>query len=187
MNKGGRPEKMTVSEAIWSTDVFKDDRVFTLIDETGWEGFAVYFYICQRGYRRNGYFYAPQQTGDALESIARAMGSGMTVEVAARATYECFYVNLFDLDIFKYYGLITSKDMQRTFWKAAHRRIQRTISRDIWLLQDELPDIKTVNVPSVHKRLKQTKDGTYYAVPSIAYESAMSTWKSLDLPIESFE
>lgn len=47
----GRPPKKGIDYAGWSVDIFDNDpKIDKLLDARGWEGFGIYFYLCQRAY-----------------------------------------------------------------------------------------------------------------------------------------
>lgn len=51
----GRPPKKGIDYAGWSVDIFDNDtKIDKLLDARGWEGFGVYFYLCQRAYGGEG-------------------------------------------------------------------------------------------------------------------------------------
>ena len=53
----GRP-KQGIDYAGWSVDIFDGDKkIDKLLDAKGWKGFGIYFFLCQRAYKVNGYFY----------------------------------------------------------------------------------------------------------------------------------
>ena len=53
----GRP-KQGIDYSGWSVDIFDSDtKIDRLLDAHGWVGFGVYFFLCQRAYKSNGYFY----------------------------------------------------------------------------------------------------------------------------------
>ena len=53
----GRP-KQGIDYSGWSVDIFDSDpKIDKLLDAKGWRGFGIYFFLCQRAYKTNGYFY----------------------------------------------------------------------------------------------------------------------------------
>ena len=70
----GRP-KQGIDYSGWSVDIFDGDKkIDKLLDAKGWKGFGIYFFLCQRAYKVNGYFYAMttvqrQQGGWAAASV----------------------------------------------------------------------------------------------------------------------
>lgn len=136
-----RPEKLRLDYAPWTTDIFEDDKISELIELAGWDGFAVYFYLATRAYGTTGYYYCPLQTKNGIQIIARKMGGMMTAEKVAATIWQCLELDLFDMDCFHDYGVITSRGIQRTFWEVARRRKQYTVNPEIWLIEDETPGI----------------------------------------------
>ena len=52
----GRP-KQGIDYSGWSVDIFDSDaKIDKLLDAKGWKGFGIYFFLCQRAYKTNGYF-----------------------------------------------------------------------------------------------------------------------------------
>ena len=74
----GKP-KQGIDFAGWDVDMFdSDEKIDLLLEAQGWNGFAVYFYICQKAYGTEGYFYRWSAASSAV--IARRMGAGIRSE-----------------------------------------------------------------------------------------------------------
>ena len=72
----GRPPKKGIDYAGWSVDIFDNDtKIDKLLDAHGWCGFGIYFYLCQRAYGGEGYFY--RWGYDDCASTSRKMGGGI--------------------------------------------------------------------------------------------------------------
>lgn len=72
----GRP-KQGIDYAGWSVDIFDGDKkIDKLLDAKGWKGFGIYFFLCQRAYKVNGYFY--EWGYDDCATTARKMGGGIS-------------------------------------------------------------------------------------------------------------
>ena len=72
----GRP-KQGIDYSGWSVDIFDGDKkIDKLLDAKGWKGFGIYFFLCQRAYKVNGYFY--EWGYDDCATTARRMGGGIS-------------------------------------------------------------------------------------------------------------
>ena len=49
-------QKQGIDYSGWSVDIFDGDKkIDKLLDAKGWKGFGIYFFLCQRAYKVNGY------------------------------------------------------------------------------------------------------------------------------------
>lgn len=117
-----------------------DTKIDKLLDAQGWAGFGVYFYLCQKAYGSDGYFY--RWTYDDAASTARKMGGGMGSETVMNTVGLCLRIGLFDRNLFDRDGILTSKGIQRGYWTVLKSRPCKTVIREYWLLDaDETPGI----------------------------------------------
>lgn len=110
----GRP-KQGIDYSGWSVDIFDSDaKIDKLLDAKGWKGFGIYFFLCQRAYKTNGYFY--EWSYDDCATTARKMGGGINSGTVEETVRFCFQVDLFNQGLFDRWGIITSRGIQRRFW-----------------------------------------------------------------------
>lgn len=132
----GRPPKKGISYAGWSVDIFDNDtKIDKLLDAHGWDGFGIYFYLCQRAYGGEGYFY--QWGYDDCASTSRKMGGGIGSGTVLETVGYCLQIGLFDKGLFERWGVLTSRGIQRRYWEVVKARDVRTVISDYWLLQDD--------------------------------------------------
>lgn len=132
----GRPPKRGIDYAGWSVDIFDNDtKIDKLLDAHGWCGFGIYFYLCQRAYGGEGYFY--RWGYDDCASTSRKMGGGIGSGTVREAVGYCLQIGLFDQGLFDRWGVLTSRGIQRRYWEVVKARDVRTVISDYWLLQDE--------------------------------------------------
>lgn len=132
----GRPPKKGIDYSGWSVDIFDNDtKIDKLLDAHGWCGFGIYFYLCQRAYGSEGYFY--RWGYDDCASTSRKMGGGIGSGTVREAVGYCLQIGLFDQGLFDRWGILTSKGIQRRYWEVVKVRDVRTVISDYWLLQDE--------------------------------------------------
>ncbi len=105
-----------------------------LLDAHGWIGFGVYFYLCQRAYGGEGYFY--RWGYDDCASTSRKMGGGVSSGTVKEAVGYCLQIGLFDKGLFDRWGVLTSRGIQRRYWEVVKERDVRSVISDYWLLQD---------------------------------------------------
>lgn len=131
----GRPPKKGIDYAGWSVDIFDNDtKIDKLLDAHGWDGFGIYFYLCQRAYGGEGYFY--KWGYDDCASTSRKMGGGIGSGTVREAVGYCLQIGLFDNGLFDRWGVLTSRGIQRRYWEVVKARDVRTVISDYWLLQD---------------------------------------------------
>ena len=131
----GRPKK-GIDYSGWDVDIFENDtKIDELLDAQGWTGFSIYFYLCQRAYASEGYFYRWSYANSA--TTARRMGGGIGSETVKQTVAVCLQIGLFNKRLFDLGGVLTSKGIQRRFAQAIQTRRCKTANRDIWLLDDK--------------------------------------------------
>ena len=131
----GKPKKK-LDYAGWSVDLFDNDtKMDKLLDAQGWNGFGIYFYLCQKAYGSEGYFY--KWGYDDCASTARKMGGGIGSGTVKETVDYCLQIGLFDKGLFDRWGVLTSKGIQRRYWAVASERRDKTVYMEYWLLQDE--------------------------------------------------
>lgn len=131
----GRP-KQGIDYSGWSVDIFDSDpKIDKLLDAKGWRGFGIYFFLCQRAYKTNGYFY--KWSYDDCATTARKMGGGINSGTVEETVRFCFQVDLFDQRLFDRWGILTSRGIQRRFWAVLSERRIKTAYEEYWLLGPE--------------------------------------------------
>lgn len=129
----GRPPKKGIDFAGWSVDIFDNDpKIDKLLDARGWEGFGVYFYLCQRAYGGEGYFY--QWSYDDSASTARKMGCGISAGTVRETVGYCLHIGLFDKGLFDRQGILTSRGIQKRYCMAIRDRDIKEVVSEYWLL-----------------------------------------------------
>lgn len=132
----GRPLKGRIDFAGWSVDMFDSDtKIDKLIDAHGWIGFSIWFYLCQRAYGSDGYFY--RWGYDDSASTARKMGGGVGSGTIQEVVGYCLQIGLFDNRVFAGWGVLTSRGIQKRYCVAAAERRDKTVAAEYWLLSDE--------------------------------------------------
>ena len=132
----GRPIKSRIDYAGWSVDMFDSDtKIDKLIDAHGWVGFGIYFYLCQKAYGSDGYFYRWGYADGA--STARKMGGGIGSKTVCEVVGYCLQIALFDAGVFDRWGVLTSRGIQRRYCVAASERKNKIVAAEYWLLSDE--------------------------------------------------
>ena len=131
----GRP-KQGIDYAGWSVDIFDGDKkIDKLLDAKGWKGFGIYFFLCQRAYKINGYYY--EWGYDDCATTARKMGGGINSGTVKETVDYCLQVDLFDKRLFDEWGVLTSRGIQRRFWAVLSERRSKTVYQEYWLLKPE--------------------------------------------------
>ena len=132
----GRPPKKGIDYAGWSVDIFDNDtKIDKLLDAHGWDGFGIYFYLCQRAYGGEGYFY--RWGYDDCASTSRKMGGGIGSGTVRETVGYCLQIGLFNKRLFDRWGVLTSRGIQRRYWAVVKERDVRTVIADYWLLQED--------------------------------------------------
>ena len=134
----GTPKK-GLDYAGWATNIFDSESspIDGLLDSQGWIGFGIYFFLCQRAYSTDGYYYRWSYNNAA--STARKMGGGVKAETVKQVVSLCLQNGLFDNELFDREGILTSKMIQERFMIAVEKRSQsgRTVNGKYWLLDSK--------------------------------------------------
>lgn len=131
-----RRPKTGIDYSGWNVDIFENDtKIDDLLDAQGWIGFSVYFYLCQRAYASDGYFYRWSYTN--ATTTARRMGGGIRSETVKAAVGACLQIGLFDKRLFDTEGILTSRGIQRCYVEAIQKRTYKVVNRDFWLLKKD--------------------------------------------------
>lgn len=161
----GRP-KQGIDYAGWSVDIFDGDKkIDKLLDTHGWKGFGIYFFLCQRAYKTNGYFYLWGY--DDCASTARKMGGGITSGTVKETVDYCLQVDLFDKRLFDRWGVLTSRGIQRRFWAVLSERRVKTVYEEYWLLKPE--ECKGLVKVSLKSDMQPTNDHLQDADAQMSY------------------
>ena len=140
----GRPPKMSLDYSGWETNIFDDPKIDKLMDAQGCIGFTVYFYLCQKAYGTNGYFFP--WTGDDAATTARKIGGGVGSESVMNTVNFCLRIGLFNNDLYVGYKIITSRGIQKRFALVAKTRTNTPIISEYWLLEKNEYDEGLVKV-----------------------------------------
>lgn len=130
--------KLGLDYAGWDVHIFDDDeRMDQLIDSQGWQGFSVYFFICQKAYATGGYYLNWSEASPA--SIARRMGGGIRSGTITQVVALCLRIGLFDKRLFDRERVLTSNEIQERFMYAVEKRGEsgRTVNPVYWLLNSQ--------------------------------------------------
>lgn len=131
----GKP-KQSIDFAGWRTDIFENDtKIDELIEAQGWTGFAIYFYLCQKAYASDGYFYRWSYANSA--TTARRMGGGIGSETIRQVVGLCLQIGLFDKRLFDREGILTSRGIQRRYIVAIQKRSFKEVNKNLWLLNEK--------------------------------------------------
>lgn len=127
--------KNSLEYAGWDTDIFDNDtKIDELLDAQGWIGFSIYFYLCQKAYGSDGYFY--RWSFANAPTTARKMGGGIGSDTVKQTVGVCLRIGLFDDRLFAE-GILTSKGIQKRYVRAIEKRSKRKVDRKYWLLSRE--------------------------------------------------
>ena len=130
-----RPPKVSIDYAGWSVNLFDNDpKMDKLLDAQGWCGFGVYFFLCQRAYGSDGYFY--KWCYDDCATTARKMGGGIGAGTVKEAVDYCLRIGLFDEGLFVRWGVLTSRGIQKRYIDAIRKRDVKEVIAEYWLLHE---------------------------------------------------
>lgn len=127
--------KRKLDYAGWSSDIFDNDtKIDKLLDAQGWIGFGIYFFLCQKAFSSDGYFY--KWGFDDCASTARKMGGGVGSGTVKETVDYCLHIGLFHKGLFDRWGVLTSKGIQRSYWAVAKSRRDKAVAKELWILEE---------------------------------------------------
>lgn len=130
----GKPKKR-IDYAGWSVDIFSNDvKIDKLLDAQGWDGFGVYFFLCNMAFGSDGYYY--EWCYDLCASTARKMGGGIGAGTVKETVDYCLQIGLFDKRLFDRWGVLTSRGIQKSYLVVlkSNNRKGTEIYKEYWLL-----------------------------------------------------
>jgi DnaD/phage-associated family protein len=131
----GRPPKKRIDFAGWSVDMFdSDSKIDKLLDSQGWVGFGVWFFLCQRAYGTEGYYY--RWGYDDSFTTAKKMGGGVSSGAVTEAVKRCLQIGLFDEGLFDRWNVLTSRGIQKRYYVVIAERPVKNVIGDYWLLSE---------------------------------------------------
>lgn len=120
----------------WRTDIFDNDpKIDKLLEGQGAAGFLVYFFLCQRAYGSQGYYYS--WSYDDAATTARKIGGGVGSETVRQTVDLCLRIGLFDDKLFAEDGILTSRGIQKRYALAISERTKRPVIKKYWLLGED--------------------------------------------------
>ena len=143
-----RPTKRGLEYFPLDVDMEADSAVAFVEAKHGLEGYAVFVRLLQRIYR-DGYYLA----WDDRELYIFARSVAVPVDRVAAVVDDCLSERLFDLELFKKYGVLTSRGIQSRYVSATGRRAGVEMQEELLLL-----DKKTIT--SSHITVIDTYTGT---------------------------
>jgi len=128
--------KVGIDFAGWDVSMFDNDpKIDKLLCSKGWTGFAIYFWLCMKAYGSEGYFYRWCYSDCA--STARKMGSGISACTVRETVDYCLQISLFDNGRFDEWKILTSRGIQRRYWRVLQKRRVKKVYSEFWMLDDD--------------------------------------------------
>lgn len=152
-----RPKKR-IDYAGWSVDIFSNDvKIDMLLDAHGWQGFGIYFYLCQMAFGSEGYYY--EWSYALCASTARKMGGGIGAGTVKETVGYCLQISLFDKGLFDKWGVLTSRGIQKSYLVVLKNKNRKgtEIYEEFWLL-DKSKKEDYQGVVFVHKNNQALKE-----------------------------
>ncbi len=137
--------KQRIDYAGWSVDIFSSDvKIDKLLDAHGWNGFGVYFFLCQMAFGSHGYYY--EWSYELCASTARKMGGSIGAGTVRETVDYCLQIGLFEKRLFDRWQVLTSRGIQKSYLVVlkSKRRQGTEIFSDYWLLDRKKEDYQGV-------------------------------------------
>lgn len=125
----------------FSLDVNQNDQVQLLEAEFGLKGFALYIHLLQQIYGGKGYYTQWNKDVELLFAKKNNAGRGFVSEIVQ----SCLRRGIFDNDLYSQYGVLTSKEIQDSYFYACKRRKGVKVISEI-LLSDPCEHINEDNI-----------------------------------------
>lgn len=160
-HKGGdrlaRPQKEGLDYFPLDTDMdLKDDKVQLVEAKYGITGFGVLVKLLMKIYGE-GYYYQWGENEGLLFSKRVNVGINTVNDVVN----DLVKWGMFDADIFKKYGVLTSNGIQKRFWEVAKRRNDVIIKKEFWIHNVDIilvsANINLINVDTGTQRKEKKR------------------------------
>jgi len=112
-----RPTKEGLEYFPLDTDIDQDEKVIVVIAKYGMRGFGIIIRLMMEIYK-NGYYYSWSER----EQYVFSMKIGEDAEIVNEIVNECMKWGFFCEEMYKTYGILTSKGFQKRYLLAASRR-----------------------------------------------------------------
>lgn len=144
-----RPKKDGIEYFPLDIDVFADRKVSLIGTVHGSAGIVVWLHLLCKIYRTCGYFM-PWNEEEAM-LIAKDMPEKTDYRQVMAVVQECFRRDLFDMDIFNKYELLTSHGIQKQYIRAVYHRESIVMIKELILLNpNDDRDIPKHILPKIH-------------------------------------
>jgi hypothetical protein len=153
-----RPQKEGLDYFPLDTDMdLKDDKVQLVEAKYGITGFGVLVKLLMKIYSE-GYYY---QWGEN-EGLLFSKRVNVDINTVNDIVTDLVKWGMFDADIFKKYGVLTSNGIQKRFWEVAKRRNDVIIKKEFWIHNVDIilvsANINLINVDtSTQRKEKESK------------------------------
>lgn len=142
-----RPNKEGLDYFYLSVDYGSGDAIELIETEFGAKGFRIVTKLLQRIYKKNGYYLKWTEKEKLLFAGAVGEPGSLVDEVVSRL----FKWGFFDEDVFKSFEILTSNDIQNTYFDAAKRRGENLLIEEIQLCDvSEYKNVVIVNINSIN-------------------------------------
>lgn len=137
-----RPEKQGIDYFPLDVYIDQDDKVMLIEAEFGILGFAIIIKLFMKIYSE-GYFYSWSKRQQLL--FSRKVNAD--INIVCDVVNECINWGLFNQKLFKEYGVLTSRGIQKRYIKASERRKNIVIDKSLLLLsKEDIKGIKNLNI-----------------------------------------
>jgi hypothetical protein len=113
-------------------DFFADKKTKLLKAKYGAKALVVYIALLCEAYRVNGYFLPWDE--DACLLMSESIGCGCSPQYISEVVHGCLKRFLFDEEVFKVFGVLTSAGIQRRYIRAIGTREEIPMIQEYWLL-----------------------------------------------------
>jgi hypothetical protein len=139
-------------------DCANDTKIEYLEAEHGIAGYAIFFKLLERVYLENGYYMSA--TDKSIKLFAKR--NNVEFEIVENIITTCIGEDLFDKDIFKKYGILTSNGIQKRYKEATGKRKQNDIKKEYKIINSELTAINSelmdeIVVLGTQSKVKESK------------------------------
>ncbi len=165
-------------------DVCTDVKFELLEAKFGIIGFGIMIKLFQRIYAENGY-YCKWDSDTALIMAAKnsCPDYTFTIEKVQGIVDEAIHRGIFDKDMYKQQGILTSKGIQKRFFEATKRRSRVDVKENYLLIDiSELSENVYINGVNVNKNSKKDNDNTQSKVKETKLNQSISN-KSTEIKI----
>ena len=154
-----RTHKIGIDYFSHDVDMCQDNKMRLLIARFGLDGYGVFNRLLEELYREKGYYLEITEDFNILFSN----DNNIAIDVYINILNDCIKRDLFDINLYEKYNILTSKRIQKNYIAATSRKIKAEFKKEYLLFTEEeiielYPEKVNVCINSLNDNIKGEND-----------------------------